>query len=93
MSRPRAYRQATLDIQQRFFAAVEELVEAKRIPGGVAGYCKLCDIDRRHFYSQKKNNGKGYFEVAWLLPLIKDFHVSANWLLFGTGKQYKGNTL
>lgn len=69
---------------------MQELADEKRLPGGIAGYCETYDVDRRHYYAQKKDIGKGYFEVAWLLPLIKYFRVSANWLLFGTGKKFKG---
>ena len=90
MSRARAYKQATLDIQQRFFDVMQELADEKRLPGGIAGYCEMYDVDRRHYYAQKNDIGKGYFEVAWLLPLIKYFRVSSNWLLFGTGKKFKG---
>lgn len=90
MSRARVYKQATLDIQQRFFDIMQELADEKRLPGGLAGYCAAYDVDRRHYYAQKKNLGKGYFEVAWILPLIQHFNVSANWLLFGKGKKFKG---
>lgn len=90
MSRTRVYKQATLDIQQRFFEVMQELSDNRRLPGGVAGYCETYDVDRRHYYAQKKDLNRGYFEVAWLLPLIKYFRVSANWLLLGAGKKYKG---
>ncbi len=68
---------------------MNELIEAKRLPGGLAGFCETYGIDRRHWYSQRSDNGRGYFEVYWLLPLIKYFSVSATWLLFGEGKVYK----
>lgn len=90
MSRTRAYKQETLDIQKRYFDVMKELVDAKRLPGGLSGFCDTYGIDRRHWYAQRNDNGKGYFEVAWLVPLIKYFKVSANWLLLGTGKVYKG---
>ena len=69
---------------------MQELADEKRLPGGLAGYCETYGVDRRHYYVQKNDLGKGYFEVAWILPLIKYFRVSANWLLFGTGKKFKG---
>lgn len=90
MSRTRAYKQETLDVQQRYFNIVQELLDADRIPGGIAGLCEVSNIDRRHWYVQRKDNGRGYFEVAWLVPLVKYHKVSANWLLLGTGKIYKG---
>lgn len=76
MSRTRAYKQETLDIQKRYFDVMQELVDAKRLPGGLSGFCDTYGIDRRHWYAQRNDNGKGYFEVAWLVPLIKYFKVS-----------------
>ena len=90
MSRTRAYKQDTLDIQKRYFDVVQELLDEKKLPGGLSGFCETYGIDRRHFYTQRNDNGKGYFEVAWLVPLVKYFRLNATWLLLGTGKKYKG---
>lgn len=90
MSRARAYKQDTLDVQERFFEVMQELIDGKKLPGGLAGFCEQYGIDRRHFYVQRANRGKGYFEVAWIIPLVRYFRVSANWLLLGKGKKYKG---
>lgn len=89
MSRTRAYKQETLDIQQRYFSVVQELLDADKIPGGIKGLCEISEIDRRHWYAQRSDNGRGYFEVAWLIPLVKYYKISANWMLLGTGKPYK----
>lgn len=88
MSRTRVYLPATLDVQERYFTVMQELADSKRLPGGVNGYCESYGIDRRHWYTQRNNRVKGYFEVAWIIPLVKYFHVSANWLLTGAGKKY-----
>lgn len=90
MSKRRNYSQETLDVQQRFFDVLQQLNEEKRLPGGMTGFCETYGIDKRHLYAQRADMGKGYFEVAWLLPLIKYFKVNATWLLLGTGKQFKG---
>lgn len=90
MSRTRAYKQDTLDIQKRYFGVMQELIDAKKFPGGLIGFLTTYGIDSRHWYAQRADNGKGYFEVAWLVPLVKYYKVSPNWLLLGTGKVYKG---
>lgn len=90
MSRARAYKQESLDVQKRYFDIVQEMLDSDKLPGGIAGLCEISGIDRRNWYTQRKDNGKGYFEVAWLIPLIKYYKVSATWLLLGTGKIYKG---
>lgn len=69
---------------------VQELADTKRLPGGISGFCETYGIDKRHLYAQKADYGRGYFEVGWLVPLVKYFKVSANWLLTGNGKMYKG---
>lgn len=89
MSRTRNYDNATLGIQRRFFEVVEELVSSHKIKGGIAGYCEIASIDRRHFYTQRKDHGRGYFEVAWILPLIDLYGVAPMWLLFGRGRRLR----
>ena len=88
MSRTRAYKEETISVISRFFEAVDALIAMKEIRG-IQTYCNLYEIDKRNFYAQKKDLNKGYFEIQWILPLIKDFKVSANWILFGKGKMFK----
>jgi hypothetical protein len=88
MSRSRVYKEESLAVMARFFQTVDVLVASGAIRG-LQTYCRLCDIDKRHFYAQRKNNGRGYFEVAWLLPLFRDFNVSTDWLLFGRGLMFR----
>lgn len=92
MSRTRNYKQDTLDIQKRYFETMALLAETKKFPGGLFGFLTTYGIDSRNWYSQRTNNGRGYFEVAWLVPLIRYYKVNANWLLLGTGKQFKGSS-
>ena len=88
MSKRRNYKQETLDVQSRFFAAIEELIKQGKLRG-VQTYCRLYDIDKRHFYTQRLDPFKGFFEIAWILPLLSDFKVSYKWLLFGKGEMLK----
>lgn len=89
MSRARVYMPDTLAIQERYFSAVNELNDEKKLLGGLSGFLELQGIDRRHWYAQRADMGRGYFEVAWLLPLIRYYKVSTNWLLFGIGSKFK----
>ena len=88
MSRKRAYKEETTQIITRFFEAVDILIVMKKIRG-IQTYCNLYEIDKRNFYAQKKDIGKGYFEVQWILPLIQDFNICSDWILFGKGKMFK----
>lgn len=87
MSRTRAYSEATIGIMNRYFQAFEALREIKRIPN-VAKFCEENGIDKRHLYAQRKDLKKGFFEVGWLVPLIRDCGVSSAWLLTGVGAMF-----
>jgi len=88
MSRRRVYKQETLDTMQRFFEALDVIVNTDKIRG-IQTFCNTYGIDKRHLYVQREDNGKGYFEIYWLIPLIKDFNVSSEWLLLGKGRMFK----
>lgn len=87
MSRRRVYSQTTLAIMERYFAALERCRQLRLIRN-VAVFCDANGIDKRHLYAQKKDLGRGLFEVGWLVPLIRDFHVSTYWLLTGQGEMF-----
>lgn len=87
MSRRRAYSEITLAIMQRYFQAFDTALEMNRIKS-VNAFCTANDINKRHFYVQKAEPYKGYFEVGWLVPLIRDYGVSSAWLLTGVGSMF-----
>lgn len=88
MSRARVYHPQTIETISRFFEALDALI-AKKAIRGYKTYCDLYVIDRRNLNAQKLNCNRGFFEVYWIIPLIKDFGVSAEWLLLGKGKMFK----
>lgn len=88
MSRRRAYRDETIAVMERFFKALDAIIEIKAIRG-IQTYCNDFEIDKRHLYAQKKDLNKGFFEVYWLLPMIQKFGVSPEWLLLGKGNMFK----
>ena len=36
--------------------------------------------------AKKMNYGRGYFKIYWLMPMIENYGISAEWLLFGKGR-------
>lgn len=87
MSRRRVYSPDTLAIMERFYTAFDIALDNKLIKN-VSGFCTDNSIDKRHFYAQRKDLGRGFFEVGWLVPLIRDCGVSAAWLLTGKGMMF-----
>ena len=87
MSRRRNYSDDTIAIMERFFQAFQTSLDNKLIKN-ISVFCASNNIDKRHFYAQRKDLGRGFFEVGWLIPLIRDCGVSSNWLLTGKGTMY-----
>ncbi len=87
MSRRRVYSKDTIAIMERFYLAFQTSLDKGLIKNTTA-FCTDFNIDKRHFYTQRKDLGRGYFEVSWMLPLIRNYGVSANWLLTGNGTMY-----
>lgn len=77
-------------IIQRFYDALDAIIAMKKIRG-VNTYCRLNDIDRRNFLAQKKDLDRGWFQVSWLQPMVREYGVSARWLLTGFGKMFNEN--
>ena len=75
-------------IMERFFCALDTLV-AKRELRGINTYCSLYDIDRRNLLAQRKNLDRGYFQLSWISPLLKEYRVSARWLFTGLGGMFE----
>lgn len=72
----------------RFFDAFAQLKSDKRI-GGKTPFAKKYNINRRNLYKLEKNYEKDIFQVSWLSYLVRDYNVSAVWLLTGEGSFYK----
>ena len=86
MSMRRVYSEATLAIMERFFQAVEACKDEKLIK--ISDYCKDNGIEKPHFYMQRKDRNRGFFEVGWMLGLVERCHVSAYWLMTGKGQMF-----
>lgn len=87
MSRRRVYSDNTLAIMERFFIAIEACREHKLLDS-YTDYCKENNIDKAHFYTQRKDLNRGFFEVGWLVPLVEKCGVSSLWLLTGKGMMF-----
>jgi hypothetical protein len=68
----------------RFYTALDALIEDGTIKG-VNTYCRLWHIDRRNLIHQRADLNRGWFQVSWLQPMVREYGISARWLLTGDG--------
>lgn len=87
MSKTRNYNADTLAVMERFFTAMDACKQAKLIKT-LTAYCDAHGIDKPHFYTQRKDRSRGFFEIGWAVPLIRDCGVSSRWLLTGVGSMF-----
>lgn len=74
-------------IISRFYEALDAIIAQKKIRG-VNTYCRLYEIDRRNLLAQRKDLERGWFQVSWLVPMVKEYGISSSWLLTGSGSMF-----
>lgn len=72
-------------IIRRFFEALYYL-KANRVIRGKATFTREHGIDRWNLSKLEKDPSRDIFQPAWLYYLVKDYGVSATWLLTGRGE-------
>lgn len=74
----------------RFYEALDALIAMRKLRG-VQTFTREYNINRWNFNTVRKNPESGMFEIVWLQYLVRDFGVSANWLLTGFGDMFSIN--
>jgi len=72
-------------VVSRFFEALQYLKD-KKVIRGKQTFTREHDINRRNMYTLEKDHTRDIFQVAWLTYLVKEYHISALWLLTGQGQ-------
>jgi hypothetical protein len=71
----------------RFFEAIHALIDAKTIRGKQT-FTRRYEINRWNFNTLEANPSRDIFQPAWLTYLVRDYGISATWLLTGVGGMY-----
>lgn len=71
-------------IINRFFEALQ-ILKANKIIRGKQTFTSRYGINRWNLNTLEKEPERDIFQVSWLEYLVKDYKVSAEWLLTGNG--------
>lgn len=84
-----------IEIQKRFFQALEMAIQDKAITGGIKGFCKDHNLNRVKYQRiktaiQNLDEEPLYkiIDVDALLYICQDYKVSPEWLLLGKGTMH-----
>ncbi len=71
-------------VVRRFFEALQ-LLKRHRLIRGKKTFTDRYGINRWNMNTCEKEPNRDMFQVAWLTYLVRDYGVSARWLLLGEG--------
>lgn len=80
----------TLRINERFFEAVD-LLKRKRTLGGLSAFAKRYHVVLGNLYTIKTQQS-GAIKAEYLHYLVRDYGISAEWLLTGEGDMFRQNS-
>lgn len=75
-------------IVERFFRALYLLKEAKKIRGKKT-FSHKYNINHWNLLTLEKDLSSNMFQPVWLYYLVRDYNVSAEWLITGNGEVFK----
>lgn len=78
-------------IVRRFFAALYRLRDDGAIRGKQT-FTRRYGINRWNLNTLEKEPQRDMFQLAWLEYLVRDYRVSAEWLLTGRGEFYSSTS-
>ena len=77
----------SVKIVNRFYEALDMLI-ATNILRGIQTFTRAYEINKRNFYTARKEPDRDIFQMAWLSYLIRDFGVSAQGFMTGVGGRF-----
>jgi len=79
--------ESTVNISKRFFEALHALIQRGDLAGKQT-FTNQYGIDRWNMNRVEKDPEKLSVQMTWIAHLVKDYGVSARWVLTGQGKMF-----
>lgn len=79
--------QTGIDITERFFAAIDQLVKDGKIRG-LQTFTRKHGINRWNLLTVKNNPKNTMLKCEYVAFLCSDYNISAQWILLGKGNFY-----
>ena len=77
-----------IDVTNRFFEAIDMLKAQKRIRG-LQTFTNLYGINRWNIITVKQNPERSVLKPEWIVYIVRDYGVSADWILLGRGDMFR----
>ena len=77
----------SIAIINRFYEAIDMLIANKNLRG-VQTFTNEYNINRWNFNTVRQKPESDMFQLIWISHLVKDFDVSAEWLMTGKGGMF-----
>jgi hypothetical protein len=71
----------------RFFEALFDL-KARKIIRGKQTFTRRYGINNRNFWLLEQDKSRDILQLAWIAHLVRDYGVSAEWIMTGKGDMY-----
>lgn len=76
-----------MDVTRRFFETIDMLKVQKKIRG-LQTFTREYGINRWNMNTVKSNPDRSVLKPEWIVYLVRDYNVSAQWLLLGKGGMF-----
>ena len=77
-----------ITVTNRFFEAIDMLKAQKKIRG-LQTFTREYGINRWNLNTVKSNPERSVLKPEWIVYLVRDYNVSAEWILLGEGGMFK----
>lgn len=79
--------QEGVDVTKRFFEAID-MLKAQKVIRGLQTFTNAYEINRWNLNTVKANPENCVLKPEWIVYLVRDYGISAEWILLGFGNMF-----